>query len=313
MRQTLAITLNTFREAVRDKVLYGFLFFAAAIILFSLVLGELSLHEEKRISLDMGISGISLFSVIISLYLGVTLVKKEVERKTVFYVLTKPITRSQFIVGKFLGMVWTVIIQILFMFSFLFIILEIQFNQNWITPILIASVTLLIIWFILFWGLKLETHIWVSLFAVISLLVTIFVGKGEVNVTTVLKASLLTICEVFIITSIAIMFSTIATPLMSGIITFGIFIAGRNIQNIELLSQKVKSDFLKLILNGVGSIFPNLYLFYPSGSMLDAKHFSIHAEFVGWRLIGWDFIYAFLYALAVLLIAILIFKRKEFI
>lgn len=102
-----AIALNTFREAVRNKVLAILVLFAIALIAFSLVLGQLSLHEEVRIIKDLGLAGISIFGVIISLFLGVNLLSKELDRKTVYAVIPKPLYRHEFLLGKYLGMVVT--------------------------------------------------------------------------------------------------------------------------------------------------------------------------------------------------------------
>lgn len=115
MNRLLAIALNTFREAVRDRILYGIVFFAVAFLLFSLVLGELSLNQEQRVLVDVGIAGISVFSVIIAVFLGVSLLFKEIERKTLYTVLPKPVRRWEFIVGKFLGLVATLFVQVVLM------------------------------------------------------------------------------------------------------------------------------------------------------------------------------------------------------
>jgi ABC-type transport system involved in multi-copper enzyme maturation permease subunit len=77
-----AIALNTFREAVRDRVLYGVLGFATAVLLFTLVLAELSLHQQERVIEDLGLASISLFSVLVAVFLGSSLLYKEIERKT---------------------------------------------------------------------------------------------------------------------------------------------------------------------------------------------------------------------------------------
>jgi ABC-type transport system involved in multi-copper enzyme maturation permease subunit len=102
-----AIALNTFREAVRNKVLAILVLFGIALMAFSLVLGQLSLHEEVRIIKDLGLAGISIFGVIISLFLGVNLLSKELDRKTVYAVIPKPLHRHEFLLGKYLGMVVT--------------------------------------------------------------------------------------------------------------------------------------------------------------------------------------------------------------
>jgi Cu-processing system permease protein len=102
-----AIALNTFREAVRNKVLAILVLFAIGLMAFSLVLGQLSLHEEIRIIKDLGLAGISIFGVIISLFLGVNLLSKELDRKTVYAVIPKPLHRHEFLLGKYLGMAVT--------------------------------------------------------------------------------------------------------------------------------------------------------------------------------------------------------------
>ncbi len=105
--RVLAIALNTFREAVRNRVLAVLVLFALALMAFSVVLGELSLHEEVRIIKDLGLAGMSLISVVIALFLGVNLLSKELERKTVYAIIPKPIHRWEFLLGKYVGLVVT--------------------------------------------------------------------------------------------------------------------------------------------------------------------------------------------------------------
>jgi len=115
MSRLVAIALNTFREAVRDRILYGILFFGIAFLLFNLVLGELSLDERDRVLTDVGLAGISLFSVVIAVFLGVSLLFKEIEKKTLYTVLPKPVRRWEFMFGKFLGVVGTLFVQVALM------------------------------------------------------------------------------------------------------------------------------------------------------------------------------------------------------
>ena len=107
-----AIARNTFREAVRNKILYSLLFFAVLIILSALAVGQLSLHEEIRMTRDVGLYGIDVFSVIIAIFVGVNLLYKELDLKTVYTILPKPIYRWEFVLGKWLGMLLTLAVQI---------------------------------------------------------------------------------------------------------------------------------------------------------------------------------------------------------
>lgn len=101
------IAHNTFREAVRNRVLGVLVLFVVGLMGFSLVLGQLSLHEEVRIIKDLGLSAISLFGLIIALFLGVNLLSKELDRKTVYAIIPKPLNRWEFVLGKYLGLVFT--------------------------------------------------------------------------------------------------------------------------------------------------------------------------------------------------------------
>jgi ABC-type transport system involved in multi-copper enzyme maturation permease subunit len=121
-----AIALNTFREAIRNKVLYALLLFAVLLILSALALGQLSLHEEARVTRDLGLGGIELFGALIAIFVGVNLVYKELDRKTVFALIPKPMHRWELILGKFAGMVLTLSILMAVMGLFLFIALGVQ-------------------------------------------------------------------------------------------------------------------------------------------------------------------------------------------
>lgn len=124
--RVLALGLNTFREAVRDRVLYSLLFFALALIFSALALGQLSVHEEARVTLDLGLGGIALFSVLIAIFVGVNLVYKEIDKKTVFALVSRPIHRHELILGKFVGMTVTLAVQISIMTLVLVVVLALQ-------------------------------------------------------------------------------------------------------------------------------------------------------------------------------------------
>ena len=107
MQRVIAVAVNTFREAVRDRVLYGVLGVATFVLLFTLVLAEVSLDQQRRIVLDVGLASISLFSVVVSIFLGSSLLYKEIERKTLYVILPKPIRRHEFLLGKYFGIALT--------------------------------------------------------------------------------------------------------------------------------------------------------------------------------------------------------------
>jgi len=109
------IARNTLREAVRNKVLYGLLFFAILIIGAGVVLSALSYVESERILQDFGFAAIRLFSVAIAIFVGVSLIHREVERRTVYTILSKPLSRAEFLLGKYVGLVVTIWMQMAIM------------------------------------------------------------------------------------------------------------------------------------------------------------------------------------------------------
>jgi ABC-type transport system involved in multi-copper enzyme maturation permease subunit len=110
-----AIAANTVREAVRSKVLYVLLFFALLLIGTGVLLSTLSYVERERILQDVGLASIRLFGAAIAIFVGVGLIHKEVDRRTIFTILSKPVGRSEFLVGKFAGLVVTLWIQVAIM------------------------------------------------------------------------------------------------------------------------------------------------------------------------------------------------------
>ena len=109
------IAHNTFREAVRDRVLYNLVVFVLLITASAIFLGELTAGQEARTIVDFGLGAMLVFGVFISIFVGVSLVSKEIERRTVFAIFSKPIGRGEFIVGKYLGLCLTLLVNVLIM------------------------------------------------------------------------------------------------------------------------------------------------------------------------------------------------------
>ncbi len=110
------IAQNTFRESLRDKILYNLLFFALLLIGASVLLAELAIAEQEKIIADMGLAAINLVGVLIAIFVGIGLVSKEIERRTVYTIMARPISRAQFLLGKYLGLVLTLFVNIGVMF-----------------------------------------------------------------------------------------------------------------------------------------------------------------------------------------------------
>jgi len=148
------IALNTYKEAVRDRILYLLFFFAAATLVFSRVLALLTVGDRVKIIKDVGLASLSLFGTLMAILIGTGLVYKEIDKKTIFTLLSKPIGRGAFLVGKFAGLVLTLFVMlglmsiiflvILFLHSFRFeAALLVAISYIFLELILITAVAIL--------------------------------------------------------------------------------------------------------------------------------------------------------------------------
>src|SRR5688500_19537876 len=111
-RTVATVAVNVFKESVRDKVLYNLVVFAVLLMAASYLIGQLTAGQDVKIIKDLGLAAIATFGMLIAVFIGIGLVWKEVERKSIYSLLAKPITRSQFIVGKYCALVLTLAVNV---------------------------------------------------------------------------------------------------------------------------------------------------------------------------------------------------------
>lgn len=258
-----AIALNTFREARRNKVLWGVLIVVAGVNVAGAVLAEMTLGEEARVARDVGLGGVSLFGSLTAIVLGVSLLYGEIQKRTVHAIVSKPIDRWEFVVGKYLGM--CIILSILVAAFAAAMALLLRFQQ---------------------------------------------VPFSE----AVSRAVLLAWMEVLVVAAIAVFFSSFSTPFLSGIFTFAIYFVGSATESMrEALAEGKHGALIETPLQVALRIVPDLHLFAISGGTVDGEHVSVHGRFVDWSYVGMAGGYAALYVGMLLLAAIVIFSRRDFI
>ena len=249
------IALNTFREAIRDRILYLLLFFALLMIVSSRIVSLLTVGEESKIIIDIGLSAISLFGVLMAVLIGITLVSREIEKRTIYNILSKPIRRYQFLLGKYGGLLLTILIMDLIM-SF-------------------------------------------------GLLLTLYFKSGRFELHLLLAMGLF-FFELFIITAFAILFSTFTTPILSSIFTLAVYVVGHLSWNLLALKERITSFWGKNICLLLYYLLPNLESF-------NIKNEVVHQLAVGWKTILLAVGYSVSYSVVILLLATLIFQRRDFI
>jgi ABC-type transport system involved in multi-copper enzyme maturation permease subunit len=115
MMRIWAVALNTFKETIRNRVLVNILLFAVALILLSLIIGEWTIHQQAKVIKDFGLSAMSIFGLLIAIFIGIRLMVQELEQKTIYIIASKPIHRWEFVVGKYAGLSLTLALNVLLM------------------------------------------------------------------------------------------------------------------------------------------------------------------------------------------------------
>ena len=112
MRAVRSVAVAVFRESVRDRVFYNLVLFAVLLVGASILIGQLTAGQDVKIIKDLGLAATSLFGLFIAIFVGINLVSKEVERRSIYPLLAKPVRRSEFIVGKYVGLLLTLLVNV---------------------------------------------------------------------------------------------------------------------------------------------------------------------------------------------------------
>ena len=112
LSRVAAVAANTFRETVRERVLYNLVFFAIVMTLAGLLLGQLSIRQDEKVLRDIGLAAMDLFGTLIAIFIGVGLVSKEIERRSLYPLLVKPLSRGEFFLGKYAGLAFTLLVNL---------------------------------------------------------------------------------------------------------------------------------------------------------------------------------------------------------
>ncbi len=302
MNRIIAIAVNTYREAVRDRVLYVVTALACAVLISTLAMAELALDQQRRVVMDLGLTTISFFSVLVAVFLGSSLLYKEIERKTLYVILPKPIHRWEFLVGKFVGITLTVATFIALMGSIELLVMSLQMDMGALEAlgIVFAFGALL---GVALWKAPDRSAVWAPFSALALAAMVALAYRSSVDTSPVLAALVLYTGEVAILTAVALLFSSFSTPFTTGGLTFGVWLVGRNADTMETIRSRLLSDEIETFLHAISKVVPNFNLFVPGHGVLDAP----------WGYVGTTMTYAFALTVVLLVVASLIFRRRDFL
>ncbi|EKD30304.1 MAG: hypothetical protein ACD_78C00094G0001 [uncultured bacterium (gcode 4)] len=176
------IALNTFRELARNKILYMIVFFGIALIGFSLVLASLSLGQSDKIVVDFGLAMVEIFGIISVIFIGSQLLFREIEGKTVYLILSKPVARRDFILGKFLGFA-AILFFIIFIQSIISMVVFLIANTP-LSMLLFASIGFIYIKLLLLFAIILFFSTFISPLLSILLVMGVYIISHSITTMT---------------------------------------------------------------------------------------------------------------------------------
>jgi ABC-type transport system involved in multi-copper enzyme maturation permease subunit len=250
-----AIAGITFKEAKRDRILYLLFFFAALGIAASRVLAVLTVGDRIKIIKDVGLASISIFGLLMAILIGTGLVYKEIDKKTIYTLLAKPLRRAEFILGKFLGLVLTLFIMT-------------------------AAMTAIFLAIVYAHTLRIETRLLVAV-AYIFL-------------------------ELVLVTAVAILFSSFSTPILSSLFALGFTLIGHLSWGLELILKKMRPGTGKTLVRALEMVLPDLENF-------NFKTEVVHGLPIPPGIYLTSLLYGVCYTAFILGLAVLIFRRRDFI
>ena len=304
-----AIALNTYREAVRDRVLFGVLVLAAGVLGLTLALGELSLDQQMRVVTDLGLASISLFSVIVAIFLGSSLLYKEIERKTLYVILPKPIARFEFLLGKYFGIVATCAVFIAIMGALQLLVTAIQAGAS--TVLVISVPLVLLVGLGIGFAFSKDRTLVVPIWSLVALIASAWLcSTVHAELFRLIASLVLSLGEVLILTAVALLFSSFSTPFLTGAFTFGVWLVGRAAHDMVAMETRVLSPSMKTVLRWLAEVVPNFNLFVPGRTTLVTKAAEFGAPLA---YVATSMGYAILYAGVTLVVAALIFRRRDFL
>jgi hypothetical protein len=304
----LAIALNTYREAVRARLLLGIFALALATCVYSLVIATLSLHNEARVVADLSAASMSLYGVIVSIALGSTSLYRELEHKTIFPILSRPIARWEYLLGKYFGMVLTVAVFLGIDTAASLTMLSIEAGQ--LPARIWAALGVDAIAVLVLAVAARRGRVFVAIpFAPLAVTVAFVLASPAPDERQLIVASAaLAACEVGIVTAVATLFSSFSSPILTATFTTMIFVIGRSTDTMARLPPKVLGPAIAFLSHALARVFPNLHVYVPARTLLLGQSPTTAL----WPYVAMAAAQAVAYSAALLVVGILAFRRRDF-
>jgi len=309
IQRVITVALNAYREAVRARILLGLVGVAFGVALYSLVVGAFTLNDAPRVVADLGCMAISVFSIAVAILIGATALHRELEQKTILPLLARPIRRSEYLTGKYLGVMLVVAVFVMAEGGAV-LMMSAGMEGTAIRKVLILAVVLVAGFGVVAWRVPRARTFGPIFWAAIVMGVGIVLcADAPAERSLILASSALTLCEVAIIAAIATFFSSFSTPFLSALLTIWMVFIGRSADAMARMPAKVFGETVKEIFAAMSAVVPNLHVYVPSRTLLTGEAPDANLlSYVGMAVVqslGWT--------VGLLAVAAFIFQRRDFL
>lgn len=307
--RVLAITLNTYRESLRARILIGLALVAFAVALYSIIIGAYTLRQSARVVSDLGVASISVFGLLVAIVIGATSLHRELEQKTIFPILARPIRRGEYLIGKYLGTLLTIAVFILADAGLLLLIIG-GIGGHPIGQVIGVGAGSLIALAVAAWRIPSQRTYGFLPWSVLLFAVGVAVASvAPVDRRVVLVGSALALMEVGIIAAWATFFSSFSTPFLSALFTVGMLYIGRNADLLARMPEKYFPAFITETGKQLARVVPNLQIYVPARPLLAGEVADVNLA----TYLGWAGVSSVAWAVGLLAVAAFIFNRRDFL
>jgi Cu-processing system permease protein len=309
LQRILAVSFNTYREAVRARILHGLFGLAVLTLGYSLVVGAYALHNSNRVIADLGASTISAYSIVVAIVLSATSLYRELDLKTIYPILARPIGRGEYLVGKFLGILLTLLVFVAGNSGLLLVAIGLGEGPS------AARGTLPLVGFLIgltvaIWRLPRFRTLLPVPASLVMLGVGAFIAEPLVSESRVVVGqAVFTALEVCIVSALALLFASFSTPFLTAVFSLCTVIVGRSADTLAALPIKMFGPLIHDVGVGFSWVFPDLMVYVPTRAFLTGEAigvpFTQHLSLAVVQALGW----------VVLLLggAVAIFRRRDFL
>jgi ABC-type transport system involved in multi-copper enzyme maturation permease subunit len=294
---------------VRARILLGLFALAIATNAYSLIVGAYTAKNQLRVVSDLGGATISLYAIIVAVVMGATSLYRELELKTLFPILARPISRTEYLLGKYLGALLVLLVFVAANGGIVLLSLGAIAGRSLALVLGVGLGSAALLAAVGYVRRPTITYLPMAWAAMLAPAGALLAAAATDDRRVIVGLGVLTLCEVAIVTGVATVFSAFSSPFLTAVLTFGVFLIGRTADTLARLPVRLYGSFIHDTGAALARVVPNLMLYVPPRPLLTGEASDVAL----WPYVGSAAIHALGWAFVLLSGASVILQRRDFI